>query len=772
MFFHKHLLCLAFFIALIHSNLQAQQCNAMLFGNVKDSKSKSVLPGATIHLMGVKQQTISDLDGHYHFQNLCDETYIVKVSFIGFQTKTITVKTREQTELNVFLVPDLASLQEVTVSGAKTTETAIQTRSVLSGIDLAQTKGLSLGEALKKIPGLSSLQTGPSISKPAIHGMHSNRVLIYNAGVRQEGQQWGAEHSPEIDPLIANEIIVLKGASAVAYGSDAIAGVILVEPSELQYGKGIKGEVNLIGASNNRQALLNFNLENAGLKSDNWSYRTYFTSQIAGNAKTPNYYLQNTGYNQVNGAIIVGYKKQKFGTELYASTFNSKIAIFTGSHIGSTEDLQNAIDGSRPVPDADFSYTIGRPYQSVSHNILKVKSFYELNPQNKLSLQYSFQQNNREEYDQVRGAENKSYQLKFQLSTHNLDFHLENKIGKNISGKIGANTIVQQNFYDGRYLVPFFNSVAPGLYAIQKYSNNKLQVEAGLRYDYKYMKARLRENPNVQSSPEITPEFNFSQLSASLGANYQISKQLLANITASKGWRPPSINELFSYGTHQGSGTFEIGDRNLRQEEAYNFAVGLKKELGSFTFDVSTYYNLMDNYIYLKPGDDLILTVRGAYPSFNYVQVDARFSGFDFSASVPLIANTKLLAKYSTVRAYDRSTGSHLEFIPADKYSLNANWEIPYSNKRFRESSLDFGISHTDRQYRVSQTQDYLATPSAYTLFSLDARTNIYFNEKPIGLSFTALNLTNKVYRDYLNRFRYYADEVGRNFILRIQIPI
>ncbi|HET8828091.1 MAG TPA: TonB-dependent receptor, partial [Pelobium sp.] len=728
MFFHKHLLCLVFFITLIHGNLQAQQCNAMLFGNVKDAKSKAVLPGASIQLMEAKQQMLSDLDGHYHFQNLCNGTYTLKVSFIGYQTKIITVNSAEHKELDVFLVPDLKSIAEVKVTGTKTTETAIQTRSVLSGIDLEQTKGLSLGEALKKIPGLSSLQTGPSISKPAIHGMHSNRVLIYNAGVRQEGQQWGAEHSPEIDPLIANEIIVLKGASAVAYGSDAIAGVILVEPKELQYGKGVKGEVNLIGGSNNRQGLFNFNIENAGLKTDHWSYRAYFTSQIAGNAKTPNYYLKNTGYNQVNGAFIVGYKKGNFGTELYASTFNSKLGIFTGAHIGSTEDLQNSINGIRPVPEADFNYQIGRPYQSVGHHIIKIKSFYNLNPQNKLALQYSFQQNNREEYDQVRGATDKSYQLRFELSTHNLDFHLENKIGNKISGKIGTNTIVQQNFYDGRFLVPFFNSVAPGIYAIQKYSNNNLQVEAGLRYDYKYMRARLRENPNVQSSPEITPEFNFSQLSASLGANYQISKQLIANVTASKGWRPPSINELFSYGTHQGSGTFEIGDRNLSQESAYNFAGGLKKEQGLFSFDISAYYNLMDNYIYLKPGNDLILTVRGAYPSFNYVQVDARFSGFDFSATAPLLTNTKLLAKYSTVRAYDRNTGNHLEFMPADKYSLNAIWDFPNKKGRFRESSFDLGVTYTARQNRVLQTQDYAPTPAAYTLLSFDAQTNIYFN--------------------------------------------
>lgn len=771
MLFFKHLRCLALFIMLTPGNIYSQECNSMLFGTIKDTKTNEVLPAAGIRVLDTKQQTLSEVDGHYHLENLCDGEYVIEVSFIGYLTKTRKISIKGKTELNISLSPNQKYLNEVLVKGEKIKETSIQTRSVISGIDLAQTNGLSLGEALKKIPGLSSLQTGPSISKPAIHGMHSNRVLIYNAGVRQEGQQWGAEHAPEIDPLIANQIIVLKGTSAVAYGSDAIAGVIIVEPSELNYGTSLKGEANFIAGSNNRQGLFNFNVENAGLKSNNWSYRAYFTSQVVGNSKTPNYYLKNTGHNQINGAFILGYKKEKFNTELYASTFNTKLGIFAGSQIGSTEDLKNSINGTRPIPTSDFSYEIDRPYQTVSHNIIKVKSFYNLNPNHKLALQYSFQQNNREEYDQVRGSVDKGYQLRFELYTHNLDFYVENKIGEHITGKIGTNTVVQQNFYDGRFLVPFFNSIAPGVYAIQKYTNNKFQVEAGLRYDYKYMKARLREQPNVQSSPEIRPEFNFSQVSASLGVNYQLNSNLLANVTIAKGWRPPSINELFSYGTHQGSGTFEIGDRNLTQESAYNFAVGLKKEQGLFTFDVSAYHHLMNNYIYLKPGNELVLTIRGAYPSFNYVQVDARFTGIDLSAAVPVVKNTKLLAKYSTVQAYDSNTGTHLEFIPADKYSVDAIWNIPGKGK-IKESSLDFGVTHIARQYRVKQTQDYLPPPPAYTLFTFDARTNILLNNKPLGLSFTALNITNKVYRDYLNRFRYYADDVGRNFILRVHIPI
>jgi iron complex outermembrane receptor protein len=97
------------------------------------------------------------------------------------------------------------------------------------------------------LAGVTTLQTGSSISKPVIHGLHSNRILIMNNGVRQEGQQWGSEHAPEIDPFIATRLSVVKGAAGVRYGSDAIGGVILVEPEELPFDKSLSGEAECGG---------------------------------------------------------------------------------------------------------------------------------------------------------------------------------------------------------------------------------------------------------------------------------------------------------------------------------------------------------------------------------------------------------------------------------------------------------------------------------------------------------------------------------------------
>ena len=89
-----------------------------------------------------------------------------------------------------------------------------------------------------------------------IHGLHSNRILTINNGVRQEGQQWGNEHAPEIDAFIADKLTVIKGVDELKYGSDAIGGVILVQPKPLRTHPGWNAELNAGYFTNNRQYVL------------------------------------------------------------------------------------------------------------------------------------------------------------------------------------------------------------------------------------------------------------------------------------------------------------------------------------------------------------------------------------------------------------------------------------------------------------------------------------------------------------------------------------
>src|ERR1700744_4789115 len=133
---------------------------------------------------------------------------------------------------------------QVTAQKLKKDRLNVVVSDTIGGKQLEEIRGLSLGESLKTIAGVNSLQTGPSISKPVIHGVYSNRILIMNNGVRQEGQNWGNDHAPEIDPFIAPRLSVIKGAASIRYGSDASGGVVLVDQKDLRTAPGVDGEVN------------------------------------------------------------------------------------------------------------------------------------------------------------------------------------------------------------------------------------------------------------------------------------------------------------------------------------------------------------------------------------------------------------------------------------------------------------------------------------------------------------------------------------------------
>jgi iron complex outermembrane receptor protein len=748
----------------------AQNCDFSIFGTVKDEVDGKVLPGASVKLIKENQAAVSEIDGHFHFYKLCLGNYSLEVSFVGYSSKIVAIDVKGKTDLTISLVPSSSLLNTVKIIGSKVNETPLQSTAKLKDRELALTRGESLGESLKKIPGLNSIQTGPNVSKPVIHGMHSNRVLIFNSGVRLEGQQWGSEHAPEVDPFLAHEIKVVKGAASVQYGPDALGGVILIEPASLDFYNRFKGEVDFAAMSNDQMGALSAKVEGAN-KVNTFAWRLQSTVKQAGNAKTADYILANTAFRELNGSLSLGYQKGHLSTELFASSFNTKLGIFTGSNIGSTTDLQEAIQ--RPLPNiiGERSYKIGRPYQDVQHQTVKLKSTYLFDNLGKAGLQYSFQRNIREEYSLVRAASRDGYQLQFELNTQNLDLYFEHKPKANFSGKVGLTGMFQQNFYDGSYLIPFFDSYNAGAYIIEKWSKKRWEIEAGLRFDYKYMQAKLREVPLDNNSTIITPEFNFNQTVGTVGTSYLLKEGIKLHATVAQAWRPPAISELFIDGIVQAQAAYIIGDRSLKEESSLNLSTGISKTSGKLTGDLNFYYDFNDDYIYLQPTQELKLTTRGAYRVLRYVQVDARFYGIDAFFAYQLHDNLNISLKYSGVRAFNKANNNFLELIPADRTSATLSFKIP-DLKIMKSNLLDFNVQHVAEQTRVNPNAEPLLPPAAYTLFGADFTSNIKFAKQMIGLGLSAQNLFNKSYRDYLNNFRYFNDDLGRNIIVRLNMKI
>ena len=202
---------------------------------------------------------------------------------------------------------------------------------------------MTLRESLKELPRVSSIQSEPSIFKPVIHGVHSQRILILNNGIRQERQQWGAEHAPEIDPFIASNIVEIKDAGAIKYGTDALGGVIKINPPDLPTTNTFGGELNMIGQSNGRSGTISGMVEGGLKKFKGFGLRVQGIGKNSGDFHERDYNLSNTGYNELNYSLATGYHKENVGIEIYYSHFKTEIGILRGSSVESASNLENAL---------------------------------------------------------------------------------------------------------------------------------------------------------------------------------------------------------------------------------------------------------------------------------------------------------------------------------------------------------------------------------------------------------------------------------------------
>lgn len=751
-----------------------QHCNIKLSGHVEDADTKDKLQAATVIIKQTGKQIITDDKGDFLFTGLCKGEYTLLITHVSCDAVEKTVTLARDNHVDVLLPHARKVLGDVTVDAQKALpNTGFKKELINKALD--ETRGLSLAEALSKMNGVTMLQTGSTISKPVIHGLHSNRILTINNGVRQEGQQWGNEHAPEIDPFIADKLIVIKGVDELRYGSDAIGGVILVEPKALRNKPGYAAEINTAYFTNNRQYVFSGVLEQQLKKQPAFRYRLQGTYKKGANAATPNYRLNNTGSEEKNFSITAGWKKQRFNTELFYSHFSTKVGIFNGSHIGNLTDLLNAI--SAPKPDDVFlgqnTYKIKRPYQDVAHNLLKSKtSFYK--DEHKFTVLLAGQFNQRKEFDIVRSSTNKKPQLDLSIYTITEDISWEHPRKNNFNGIAGISMMQQDNSYNGRYFIPNYFAYTFGGYYIEKWSKHKWELQAGFRYDNKTINTtRLKFNGDT-----INYDFNFSTLASSFNAAYNTAGNWRLNTNISLASRAPYVNELLSDGIHHGTATYEKGDIKLKPEQSVNVSAGISYQHSSkkISIDVLLYSNNIRDFIYQQPmPDNPILTIAGAFPLILYKQTDAVLNGFDISASVKPVPAIEYISKFSFLQARNKKLKDWLILMPANRLSNEITYNFK-DRKNITNAYLSAEMMNVMQQKNVpgdaNGKQDYKAPPPAYTLISLNTSATIPIYRKPVTISVSVRNLLNTVYRDYLNSFRYFTDEMSRNISIRLKLQL
>lgn len=756
------------------------------------------LPGSHVHIG--KRIVSSDAAGNYSVKRLAAGNTKVFISYIGFRSIDTTVNLVVDQVLNFTLKIKTDQLQEVVIrqKANKLNKSLLEQNIKMPTIEKFSNQ--TLGDILKEVAGVSSLKTGSTVVKPVINGLFGSRVPIINNNVRLEDQQWGTEHAPNFDINAAGKITVIKGASGLQYGGDAVGGLVVIEPISVKkdtlFGKTI---LNMV--SNGRGSSISTSLHKGNDKG--WSWNVLGTYKYMGDKEAPDYVLSNSGNREANFSGDIKFTGKKYDVSGYYSFYNTTIGILSASHTGNVNDLYNSITNKIPSVVNDFTYDINNPKQKVQHHLAKLNYNYYFDETASLAVQYSFQFNKRLEFDVRRGDFNNRAALDLELSTHavNVDYK---KTLHDWSLKSGFNGSFQNNFANPatgiRPLIPNFDRIEFGTYGIVNYDiSDSFSVDAGLRYDFSqveatkfYFKSRWDERGyNSEFADFIVgeqgnqwlakPSFTFHNISASTGFHKEFGQDLHWYTNVSLATRNPNPSEFFSDGLHHSTGVIELGDLALDKEQAVKLSTTLQKKWTSFSVEVNPFINSIRNFMFLRPVG-FETTIRGAFPVWEYQQTNARLAGVDVQTHWKINNQWQHDFALAYVNGRDLTNKEFLIDIPP----LNLSNKIQFAKTEWSDLKLELKSEMVLRQNRFPDNNfitsivanneltpvlvDISTPPPAYQLLHFYSEISFKtFGKSSTTIAFSIQNILNTTYRDYLNRQRFFADEMGRNLQLQLK---
>ena len=790
------------FLCIITFSGYSQQCTYNFKGVITDYHDGTSIFGATIFIKSLNKYTTSDNQGKFEIKNLCSGEIHLFISHISCETKEIVINLTKDIYKEFYLEHHLNELNEIIVKTTSKSEKTSIEQSLKKGI-ISNFTDKSLGDALNTLSGVSSLNAGNSIVKPMIHGMHSSRLLIINNNVRMFDQEWGDEHAPNIDINSSERIDVIKGANTLKFGSDAIGGLILIKPKKYAV------KDSLFGST-----ITSFNANGLGGNINSEIVKTYksgFYTKIQANYKqfgdfsTPNYNLTNSGLRNINTSLRMGYNGYEKGFNAYYSFVSNEIAILQSSHIGNVNDLVTAINSKEPRVMEAFSYDINFPKQNILHHLAKIEAYKRFKDFGKLSVQYDLQINRRKEFDLRRGDLKDTPVIDLRLFTNSIQTDLEIdafddfKINSGILARYQQNDAISGTGTNP--LIPDFDKYDAAIYSVVNYNlNASSSFSAGLRYDFSKIDARKRystidwketynydeifpefETGIVDGTRILTnPKFTFHNISASLGYSKLFKNDVALLINYGLATRVPNPSELFSDGLHHSAARIETGLLTMNKEIANKFIISLERNNDNFGFIISPYLKQIEDFMQLIPVG-ITTTIRGAFPVWEYQQVNAQIFGVDIDLNKKISSKFDYQGSISLLKGTNLTDNIPLIHMP----SANFRNQITYKNDRLHQLSIslkhktvlqqnqfpDYNFNTFNAILQEDVFVDISTTPPSYSLFDLTTSAVFKaFKKGNLKLEFNIENLFNVAYRENLNRLRYFADELGRNFNLKIKI--
>lgn len=792
MFILPRRLSLFFLTALLAVSVKGISQSVRLKGTVVNPSGQA-LSGANILIDETHGATVTNGKGIFIFNGLKPGSYHIHISFIGYRcVHHMPLQLRSDTAIRFEMQPDEVKLQETEIVGIGPGQNDhVQPLTVVVADKnlMEERRGANLMQSLSTLPGISRMSIGEGTAKPVIRGMAFNRIVVADNGLKQEGQQWGADHGLEIDQFGIDRAEVIKGPASLAYGSDALGGVIELKPAPLPGPGEFQGNVTLLGRSVNDYIATsaggtyrgqNYYFRFRGTVADYGDYRVPADSFYYNSYHLPisGRYLKNTAGSEKNFSATIGHINSWHNHSLTISQVDSKSGFFPGAHgIPNLNSL--ASDSNRR--DVDL------PYQAVSHT--KIMSLARWQTDRSMTeFQVGYQRNLRREFSSphTHGLEpmpEGDLEFEFLLQTAQSTFKYRRNTGPYIVSA-GADAQFQHNRRGGySFLLPDFERYTGGFFATaERHLNQRLSFSAGIRYDVGHIHIHRFVDPNISQviqDPELaaryserSPEISrtWGDLSWSAGLDYHPDDHWTIKAGIGKSFRMPGAIELSANGVHHGSFRHEQGNASLTSETAYQADLSASYTNQKLKLSLSPFVSYLPGYIFLNPtGEWSYLPDAGQI--WRYEQSESLRWGGEATAQWNAARWLNLDASADYVWAQDLETSYPSPLTPPASINPSAEFIIGWLHRADRPGKFRISGSWKMAQNRVARNE--AATPGYFL-------TDLSWTEKimpgnHLFITFVAgiNNLFDVHYKDHLSFYRLIElPEAGRNIQISLVFSI
>lgn len=792
-----------------------------LSGRITDEKG-APLPAATVYIPDLKLGVITDTAGFYRFSSLPSGRYLIEVHSIGYKTFTRTVKISGPVTEDFSLSDEYVEESPVVVTGLSKATQIKRSPVPIVAINhdyLVSNLSTNAIDAISKIPGIRAVTTGPNVSKPFIRGLGYNRILTLYDGIRQEGQQWGDEHGIEVDQYGVERVEVIKGPASLSFGSDALAGVVNLIPTQPAPEGKILGNVTLDYQSNNKY--LGGSGYLGGTKNGlEWMARISHKQAVDYKDKIDGRVF-GTAFNETDASASLGLHRKWGYSHLDFVLFDDLQEIPDGSRDSATRRFTRQIyDGDADtirqiVSDADLgSYHIEKLHQHVQHYRIYSGNSFTLGEYGRLQVNLGFQRSIRREYSHPVAYKTPGLYLQMNSYTYDVKYFLPEFDDWNVT--VGLNGMYQQNnSTDGtEFIIPSYHQLDMGPFLLAKRSFDKLDISGGIRFDTRrFNNAALYTGTDPVTGFDkamhgadtvgATRQFDdykktFTGWSGSLGATYNFSEKFSVKANIARGFRSPNIAEISANGVHPGTNIYQLGNPDFKPEFSLQEDLGFVYSSRYVVATLDLFNNFISNYIYNQKlqradgSDSMDITGRNTY--FQYVSSRARLYGGEVSVDIHPIKALHFENSLSIVYGNNEGvkgktlndSAKYLPFIPPTHGLSELRYEFSS-----RSSHLVHAFVKVQLEYYAAQNRAFLAynteTPTAgYTL--LNAGIGGGFTNKKgktiVNVYLNGDNLLDKAYYDHLSRLKYFLFSptdtnpthgiynMGRNISLKLSFPL